>query len=256
MDASIHHLEELIERLAQHTQQPKTHKGFKEMAAIVGVTEGYLYKNIFRGKELAKKKKQKTLRLHESNLDTIARHLGFRSFAAFTEAADNPLDPVTASLEGRYYCYVRRNARQTVVMRSPVRITRSNSVMQWELTGPLQHYKGILRLQHGCVFVLMESDGGKIIHHVYKIGTREKPEVMQGIFSGVSTGFDPIGGRVVLVRIDDAWENLTRGELSVENLKQSTLPWEQTMVDYFEKYGENNLLCRKSATFTYADLQP
>ena len=100
----------------------------------------------------------------------------------------------------------------------------------------------------------MESANGKVIHHIYKIGARHKPGVLQGVFSGVSTVFDPIGGRVVLVRVEGPWEELTTKELTPADLSKSTFPWEQSLVQYFGTYHNNNLLTNKSTTFTHADL--
>lgn len=254
MDVSVYHLDAVIERLSAQTHQPKTHKGFKEMAAIVGVSENYIYKNIFRAANQARRSKAGTVTLQDANLDMIAKHLGFSSFASFIKDVDKPMDSVLAGMEGNYYCYVRRNSKETVVMRSPVCIIRKSTDMLWELAGPLQQYRGVVRLHNGCLFVLMESANGKVIHHIYKIGARQKPAVLQGVFSGVSTVFDPIGGRVVLVRVEEPWEELTTKELTPADLSKSTFPWEQSLVQYFGTYHNNNLLTNKSTTFTHADL--
>jgi hypothetical protein len=90
---------------------------------------------------------------------------------------------------------------------------------------------------------------------VYKIGQREKPQVLQGIFSGVSTGFDPIGGRVVLVRATEVYGEMTHDTLEVSRLLKSKDRVEVALAEYFEAYGDNNLQIKRVVTFGVEDLR-
>lgn len=103
------------------------------------------------------------------------------------------------------------------------------------------------------MFILMKSESGKQLHHVYKIGIREKPQVLQGIFSGVSTTFEPIGGRVVLVAAREPFVKLEGKELTPMELKKSG-DLGTRLARYFESYDGNNLRINPVVSFGENDL--
>src|SRR5688572_27791767 len=109
MDASIPHLDKLLEQLAEMTNQSLDIKGLKEMSEAVGLTEKYLYEYIYRKKEKARKEGQNTISVQSSKLDAVANHLGHASYNAFAISVDKPIDSVLLALVGNYYNYVRRN---------------------------------------------------------------------------------------------------------------------------------------------------
>src|SRR5690606_32346735 len=99
----------------------------------------------------------------------------------------------------------------------------------------------------------MEAESGKRLHHIYRIGVREKPQVLQGIFSGVSTTFEPIGGRVVLLAVSEPFEKLEGKELTPAELEQGgTLG--ARLARYFESYDGNNLGINPVVSFGEDDL--
>jgi hypothetical protein len=245
MGAKIAHLDKLMEILAEKTKQPLTQKGYERMSDALGgehvIRKAYLYDNISRKKKEARARGEEEIDLQISKLDLIAKYIGYSSYRQFTEQIDTPLDPVLLSCVGNYYSYVRRNDKQGVVLQSPVQINEAEGKVWFELKGPSWMYKGEVRLVHGCLFILMESEGGKIIHHIYKIGVRKKPRVLQGIFSGVSTTFDPIGGRAVLIRSEDKLNKMNNAALTIEALKTSDDGVLRSVGSYFLESVGNNI---------------
>jgi hypothetical protein len=254
MNASIPHLNKLLERLAETTGQSMTIKGLKEMSERVGLTERYLADYIYRKKEAAKEDGKMTISVQVSKLDEVAKYLKYSSYQDFVDKMERPVEPVLLSLVGNYYSYVRRNDEQGYILRSPVRIYESRAKILFELKGPMRLYQGEIKLRQGCLFILMEEEAGKQIHHVYKIGTRPKPQVLQGIFSGVSTNFDPIGGRTVLVQSDNSFDKLQHKEGSVKEFSKSDQPAEKSISNYLKDYSSNNLRINRVVGFGDTDL--
>jgi len=135
-----------------------------------------------------------------------------------------------------------------------VRMWIEGNQLRFELKGPRLFYHAILELRHGCLFIPMKSEEGKAFYHVYKMGTRKHPHVLQGTFSGVSTAFDPIGGRTVLIRADSLYSELTNDSLDVVKLEKSEALAERRLSVYFRDYANNNVSPNKSYSFDLSDL--
>lgn len=255
MRAFISHLDELLYLLSVKTKLAIDVQGLKDMSEKVGLKEKYLYEYIYRKKEKARKAGEAEISVQSSRLDLMVQYLGFQHYAAFVRSLEQPTDPVLQGLIGNYYSYVRRNDDKGYLLRSPVRVFQDDHQLVFELHGPSWIYRGELKLVQGCVFVLLvAAGGGKMIHHVYRIGNREKPDVLQGIFSGVSTSFEPIGGRTVLVRVAEEFSLLTNAEATVEAFKSSAFDFEQAVAHYLKDYAANNLRIQRVTTYRTDDL--
>jgi hypothetical protein len=143
------------------------------------------------------------------------------------------------------------NANETVLLQSPVRIFYRNGKYVFEQHGKDNTFEGEIRSDNGCLFILMDSKGGKSFYHIYKIGPVKSPKVMQGIFSGVSASFDPIGGRVVLVRVNEEFSKLKSAKIE-SPAKDRDL---KIIFSYFKEYSMNNLALGRSAAFSLEDLK-
>jgi hypothetical protein len=257
MEAKVVHLDRLLEMIQKKTKQPPDWAGFGEMARQMledhgtDVSQKYLYDNIFRSKASAQKEGLATLSLSLRKLDQLAIFIGYSSYREFTEKIDKPIDPVLLSCIGNYYSYVRRNDDLGVILRSPVQIREEDGRISFELKGPTWVYKGKIKLANLCLFILMQSSGGKEIHHVYKIGVRKKPDVLQGIFSGVSTSFDPIGGRAVLIRSEEKYDTMSNAALEVDSLITSPDTILRRIGSYFSERTGNNILINNSGMLTF-----
>jgi hypothetical protein len=258
MNIEIHitYIERLMEMLATKTGERLDNKGFiaMEVAISKGITKKYLYESIYLKVKKAREAHIETVPLNQTKLDVLAQYLGAKSFIGLCDQIDRERSPVLLSCVGNYYCYVRRNAAVGVVMRSPVRIIEKDNTVWFELQGPTWLYAGEVSLKNGCLFICMRATGGKEIHHVYKIGLREQPPVMQGIFSGVSTVFEPIGGRTVLIRTKEDFKKLENMELKIADMKRSKDSEHRRLADYFLLYKNNNLKINPVTTFTLDDL--
>jgi hypothetical protein len=221
---------------------------------IRNISDEYLYKKIYN--PIQKLKANAFIGLRASQLDEIAKHLEYENFKSFVENNQHKQDPQLLSLLGNYYSYVRRNniEDEGLVFRSPVQIIKEKGTIWMELKGPSQTFLGEVKNKHGCLFILLEAKEGKAFHHVYKIGERKTPLVLQGIFSGVSTAFDPIGGRVVLIRTSEEFASMKIASLEIQALKKSASPGETKLAKYFKDYANNNVAPNRSASFGLGDL--
>lgn len=231
------------------------YSGFRFMQeSIPGLSEDYLYKKIYtRIKDL---KDQEMVGIGNFQLEKILEFLGYNSLDAFRNYIENPYGDQLMSLIGNYYCYVRANHSEGRVLRSPVKIFYDEQLLRFELHGKDHVYKGEMKLSDGILYILMSAPIGKTFHHVYKIGKRHEPNVMQGVFSGVSSAPDPIGGRTVLIKQSEPFENLENKKIPVEAMLNSTSLEESRVGSYFKDYHNNNLSPFKSSDFGFDDLIP
>lgn len=251
MKLTVQQINRLLAAVSQKSGYPLEYSSFDGIADAIGgdMTKKYLYENLYLK---ARDGDDDTMvGVQDNRMNIIARYLGYHSIHQYLHGFRE--HPVLTGLLGNYYCYVRRNSRNTAVFRSPVRISRDGEEYIFELQGPRWLYKGKVKLSEGCIFILVEAESGKRLHHVYRIGVREKPKVLQGIFSGVSTTFEPIGGRVVLVAVSEAFEELEGKELTPGELEQGgTL--NTRLARYFHSYEENNLRINPVVSFSEDDL--
>lgn len=254
MEAEVNHLEALLEQLKEKTNQPLDTRGFQVMEELTGIKQKYLYESILLRVRDAKKNHIQTLNLHEIKLDTLAMYLGFSSFRNFARKISNPPNAVLAASAGTYYSHVRRSDGPAVLLRSPVCIEEENGKFYYTLKGPMRTFRGELTFVNGCLFVLMREPKGKEVHHIYHIGQRMSPEVLQGIFSAVTTNFEPIGGRTVLVRVQEDFKNMKPSEITVSAYARSKETGAKEVARYFKEFSRNNLKLNRVVTYTKDDL--
>lgn len=254
MKIKVLHLERLLFLLSEKTKEPLDRAGLRNMAdAIGGIGEDYLYKKIFY--EIRNLGKDEELSLRDAQLNSIARYLGHKNILTLIATLDAPADEQLKSLVGSYYIFVRQNSLKGKIFQSPAEIKAVEGRYILHLKGPSWSYEGDLQIRHGCLFVLLVSPEYKSFYHIYKIGTRREPKVIQGIFSGVSTAFDPIGGRAVLLRVNEPFSSLANQAFRFEELIQSPLPENQKLAVYFKDYFRNNLSINKVVSFGIEDLE-
>jgi len=254
MKIKVRHLHRVLLLLSEKTREPLDRAGLRNMASeIGGISEDYLYKKIFY--EIRDLDQEESLSLRDAQLNSVARYLGHRNMPALVTALDAPTDEQLQSLVGNYYIFVRQNSTRGLIFRSPVEITESEGKVILRLKGPSWTYEGDLKIKHGCLFVLLASPEYKSFYHIYKIGTRRDPRVIQGIFSGVSTAFDPIGGRAVLLKVNAPFSTLENQSFTRQALGDSPLPENHAIARYFNDYAQNNLSINKVVSFEIEDLE-
>lgn len=254
MKIKVRLLERLLFMLSEKTKEPLDRAGLRNIAsAIGGLGEDYLYKKIFY--EIRNLDKDDTLSLRDAQLNSLARFLGHQNIQTLIASLEIPVDEQLQSLVGNYYIYMRQNSQKGLVFQSPVEIRESEGRFVLRLNGPSWIYEGALTIKHGCLFVLLVSQEHKSFYHIYKIGTRRNPFVIQGIFSGVSTAFDPIGGRTVLMRVNQDLDKLSNQAYTNQELGQSPEREKKILAAYFRDYSRNNLSINKVIGFGIEDLE-
>lgn len=254
MEVEVKHLEVLLEQLKEKTKQPLDTRGFEVMEELTGIKQKYIYESIVLRIRDAKKLKKQTVNLHETKLDQLTKYLGFNSFRSFARKSDAPPDGVLAAATGTYYSIVRRNDGPAMLLFSPVLIEEDSGTFYYTLKGPVRTFKGKLTFVNGCLFVLMREPKGKQVHHIYNIGQSIAPEILQGVFSAVTTNFEPIGGRTVLLKTNGQFEALIPFQLSQKEYAKSRDLGSKEIAAYFKDFSKNNLKLNRVVTYTKDDL--
>jgi hypothetical protein len=254
MKIKVKYLHLLLGALISKHDETYEKKALERIGAeIEGIGEQYLYKKI--DQPISAMGPAEELGLRDSKLIALVRHLGYESVKAFINEMDNPYSTQLKSCTGTYYTYLRKNTQEGFLLRSPVRIFAKNNKVWMELRGKRLNYLGEMKLQNGYLSVLLQNKNGKQFYHGYKIGAMEEPQVLQGIFSGVTSTFDPIGGRVVLVRVEgQEFDELKIGELKISAMKRSDDTGEVALAEYLEDIARNNLSINKTTSFGFGDL--
>lgn len=254
MKIKVRHLHRLLFLLSEKSKEPLDRAGLRNIASEVGgIGEDYLYKKIFY--EIRDLDHDAELSLRDAQLNSVARYLGYKNILGLVTSLEMPANDQLQSLVGTYYIYVRQNSTKGLVFQSPVEIIESDGQFVLRLKGPSWTYEGEMQIKHGCLFVLLASPEAKSFYHIYKIGTRRSPRVIQGIFSGVSTAFDPIGGRSVLLRVNQPYSTLQNQAFTREELLASAVEENQKLAVYFMDYTRNNLSINKVVSFEIEDLE-
>lgn len=251
--AEAGHLKILLERALKKSGVRSTGKGFTTLAENIGkdMKDSYLQKKIYQKVNGAPK--DRNIPLRDEYLDNISEYIGFSSYRDFVESLSAPPNPILVSCVGNYYSYIRMNNRKdTVILRSPARIFEGENGFEIELKGKANNFRGPLTLRESCLFVTLHSPVGKTIHHIYKIGTNKSPQLLQGIFCTVTSMFDPIGGRVILMRTKEDFNNLSITEIT--DVKSEKDPDMKILFEYLKDFSSNNLSLSPATSCTIRDL--
>jgi len=254
MKIKVRHLHRILLKLSEKTNEPLDRAGLRNMALeIGGISEDYLYKKIFY--EIKNLANDFEMSLRDAQLNSVARFLGHHNITTLLAEFDNPANEQLASLIGNYYVYVRQNSNKGLIFQSPAEIRELDGRFILRLIGPSWTYEGDVKIRHGCLFILLSSPESKSFYHIYKIGTRREPKVIQGIFSGVSTAFDPIGGRAVLIRVAQQLNEMKNHAFTREEMNASPFSEGKILANYFRDYSRNNLSINKVVSFDVEDLE-
>lgn len=218
------------------------------------IKEDYLYKNIYRKLILYEKQHVDFISLNSSFVNQISKRLGYKSFDHFIDQKSKPIHPVLLSCVGDWFSYLRRNTEKKELLRSPVKIYVEDHDVKFSLLGPINHFKGTVSLSGGCIFCLCKASNGKEFHHVYKIGIRKNPQLLQGIFSGASSGGEPIGGRVLLIRSNREVTDKSIKKITLNPSDPTNDPLMKSLLSYFNSLKKNNLRIDRSETFDLDDI--
>jgi len=263
MEAATQHVKQLIEQAAQKARVPTTHDGLgrlseaiNEAQQAVSITQKYLYE-LLKGKIVqAQQAGKDTLGLSQDHLHAIALYLGFESYFDFVAQISQPAVPALLhDLCGQWYSYVRCNSGSPFILRSPVYIEVQAGQVMMHLQGKLRRFSGTVQLNGMHIYAtLLPDEADKQLHLIFKTGLGGQHELLQGVFSGISSGGDPIAGREVLVRMPESATELSNARLPLEQFAQSKKPNEQKLALYFATYAGNNVKVQGISTFGWDDL--
>ena len=217
--------------------------------------DNYLYKKMFLKARSAEAKGGGLLNLNDEYLEIIAGYLGYKSYAHFLELQHYKFPDELENCKGVWCSYVRCNSGDADVLVAPVHIYHKTKQMFIEMKGASRRFKGELKMEGKCLFCLLESGEDKNIHLVLRIGLAKKPNVLQGVFSGISSGGDPIAGREVLIRNDSAFEKLKHRKMKISDLLISGNEEEKLIGEYFSAKQQNIIKGAPASTFELNDLK-
>lgn len=253
MKIEAKYLSAMLDQLVRKHRTVKEKKALENIAEEIGLTREYLYKKIYN--PISSKDDDELVGLRDAHIELILKNLGFETFQSFKDFVDSPLSEQIRSLAGAYYLYVRRNTKEGALLCSPMLLFENNNQMMLTLHGSQTRYSGQVSCAHGLVSMNIQSEEGKFFHHIYQIGKVIRPHLLQGVFSGVTSTFEPIAGRAVLRHVEEKFENLSPAALDVEKLiSEGTRP-EELLGAYFRHYPENNLRLKRSTSFDWSDLE-
>jgi len=250
----------LLEEVAKATDKTLGYASFddiyskmEEKMGELPFKERYLYKEVHQ-----KLKKLKganaVIDLNQNNIEHVVKFLGFSNYDQFKKMRSAPAHPILKECVGNWYSYVRCNSGEEYVLISPVKISEEGQEIHIELKGKERNFIGKLKFEGSCVYCLLESKQDKNLHLVFNVGHSKKPNVLQGVFSGMSTAGDPIAGREVLVRRKEKIFELKNFRRSIPEMLKSKLEEDKIIGMYFKEPAQNILKGGKSSTYELIDL--
>lgn len=263
MKAKVEKVSELLKSVSERANSSLDHSYMITIAEKINeeikgepiITKEYLYKHFVKKAETAIKKGEDVLSFSPIYLNKLSKFAGYESYSHFEQSEHKKIDPQLKSCEGTWYSFVRCNSGKEDLLMSPVRILEENRTMQMILKGPSREFKGELRKKGINLFAFLESEDAKELHLVFKIGIAMKPEVLQGVFSGISSGGDPIAGKEVLIRVNDkTFEELRNERISIKEAEASSNTLMRSLANAFKRYEGNSLKITGGSTFTISDL--
>jgi hypothetical protein len=234
---------------------PMMHEKMKPDGRKTFFAENYLYKKMFLRARKALKEAEGSVKLNAEYVEIIAKFLDYKNYDQFLEMRYLKFPDEMENCAGVWYSYVRCNSGNLDVYASPVHIYQHTKQIFVEMQGFSRKFKGELKMEGNCLYCLLESGQGKNFHLVLKIGVAKKPNVLQGVFSGLSSGGDPIAGREVWVRQYERFENLKHKKLKISELIHSKNEEEKMIGEYFSDKEKNILKAGQASTFELSDLR-
>lgn len=259
---SAQQIRRLLDEVGNETSLTPVHGNFPEIFRLLNerhkkstgenftFSQTYFYRSLYS--PLVRGHRQLSLEI--PILDAICKSIGYLSYTNFINSEHPALNKVLEKCIGAWYSYVRCNSGNPDVLVSPVHIYAKGKTILMLLQGKARKFAGEMKLKGKCIYCVLESESDKQIHLVLKVGLSDSPDVLQGVFSGISSGEDPIAGREILARQDMPFEKMKNDKLKIETLCASDNEKEKIIGNYFRERDRNILSAGRSSTFTFSDL--
>ncbi len=229
----------------------------KLSSAYRAIGERYVYDTIFLTIEKAKRNKDQYVRLDQSCLDSVAYYIGFKSIEEFRLSQSPNILEAMLPIEGNWYSCVRASSGRPHILLSPVQIRVSeNKRATMELRGPHRTYQGPIKCIAGSISSLIVSDDGtKELHLVFKVGVARYPEVLVGLFSGVSSAGEPIAGKEVLFKSDELFDEMKNAKIPIQTVAGEPAPIiPRSIITYLADFEKSYFKVTDPSTFDVDDL--
>lgn len=254
-------IKELLKRVASATGTrlefayfPIMYDKIQDAMGRLPFSDEYLYKRIYLAVKDAKDDAE--IKLNTGRIETIANFLGYDSYDAFAKEINTTPDPILHNCIGTWCSYVRSASGSAEVIASPVRIYAEKHKVFMTLKTSSTVFTGELRYKGNTLYCLLESGASRNIYFVFKVGFAYQPRVLQGIFSGLDDGGDPVAGREVLIR----QEEMEFGKEPTKKMRITTLMRDaqneelKAIAAYFKDRHANLLKAGKTKMFDINDL--
>lgn len=224
-----------------------------DVAKDIVIAKRYVYKK-FNEARKAIEKDEASIGMRESYVNLIAQYLGHHDFKAYKLFKAQPVDPILQSCLGNWYSIVRANSGMPYLLIAPVEIRESRGSYTMELRGGSRLFKGRVERKREVIYCTLDSDPDKLLNLVFRIGYAHNPALLMGVFSGVSTGGDPIAGRELLLRTEMKYEDMTPIEVPLKREDQWPSWIDKRIFRYFSVLERNCLKASHGVRFSLDDL--
>lgn len=220
------------------------------------ISADYIYNNLYLNLNKATKAGRKD---HGLNTDYVEKLLAFLGVAGISDWLNPPLSQPNIlgeqGLIGTYYSYVKCNSGREDILVSPVQIYFDQNSLMMKLRGRQREYLGMVEISSGCMFAMISSSGGRKIHLIGKVGYNQRPDLIQCVYSAVSSAGDPIAGKELLIRVSNAsLEDGQNERISIESMLNSSKADQKAIGAYFLKDNYQVCKIKDISTFTLDDI--
>jgi len=253
MKFNIDKIKMLMKEVSDKANLPLNYSSFGPLSELINntnprvgiwVSKRYLYENVYKQCKKVEEEGGDKVNLNQTYVDRICQYIGYKSFSDWDHQGSNkqpnylPLDARLLACAGYWISYVRSNVNNGDILCAPVRIFQQANEMRVEMRGSRRTFYGALRLKGFNLFALIDTGNDKELHLIFWIGLCLEPQVLKGVFSGISSAGHPIVGREVLVKVEQEelkWQKLN---LNKEEDRKQLPP---KLVTFFEKHEENSI---------------
>lgn len=217
---------------------------------------GKMDRYIEDAKQESAKNQGKPVKFIPHRAEIIAKLIGFDSFDAFKNQFFTPISNQLKELCGIYYSVVRHNS-EPVLLCSKVEIKLEDGKLTCAVYSLNRIFTGeIIELGDNIYIHLISDDKRKAIQWIYKIGASLSPKMLKGVYAGISSGNDPIAGRVILVRWqDDKPFPFEKGlQVDASGRDKPDFVWDE-VISYFSDYSKNVIKIVGVSSFGRSDLK-
>lgn len=284
MQITYKELEDVLIKICKKANITRSKSGLDTLASIINHSinrvafgDSFFYKFNYNISNEIKKDANAICNIRKGNLESMIQYLtdGALNYHEYINREEVSLSPVLESLEDYWYSYVRCNSGLPLIYKSPVRIYKKSDNMVINLRGGSgKIFSGEIDLVSQNVIALIKrEDRSKNINLVFRVGNAVKPDLLQGVYSGISSNGDPICGKELLVRVStikkvnelnlDAgsyFSQLENRELKISDDLNADLFEEsreqlELLFSYFGVYGECIIKIKDYVKFSWDDLR-